>query len=135
MQPAPLLLPRPGCSRAQRCSSPRERHRLHLFWYISVGSFNLRNRLREDFIQRGESNYHFICNPLPFRGLHPSELEGPGSPRAPARTFLQDGFVPLPNASADARGFSAAVQRHFSPPSCFCFYLTACIPHEENNWI
>lgn len=61
-------------------SGPRKRCRLYLFWYIAVGSFNLCNRLREDFIQRGESNYYFICNRLPSQGLHLSELEGPVSP-------------------------------------------------------
>lgn len=74
------------------CSSPRKRHRLYLFWYIAVGSFNLCNRLREDFIQWGESNYCFICNQLPSQGLNLSELEGPVSPCTCLGSFCETGL-------------------------------------------
>lgn len=80
--PQPMLL----------CSSPRKWHKLYLFWYIAVGSFNLCNRLREDFIQWGESNYCFICNQLPSQGLNLSEMEGPVSPCTCLDSFYETGL-------------------------------------------
>lgn len=123
------LHPEPHCMQSYSTQPP-----LYLFWYITVGSFNLHNRLREDFIQWGESNHHFICSQLPSQGLQLSKPEGPGS----MRTCL-DGLGRQVHASNKSicrcSRFSASFQSHLSPPSCSRFYLTVYNPHEENNWI
>lgn len=120
---SPPYLARGTHSLTLLCSSPRKRHGLYLFWYIAVGSFNLCNRLREDFIQWGESNYHFICNQLPSHGLHLSELEGPVSPCTCLDSFffLWDRFMPLTNASIDTQGFQPLFKAIFLLPAAIAF--------------
>lgn len=48
---------------------PCEKHRLYLFWNISVGSFNLCNRLREDFIQCWGKQLPFHLQLVAFPGF------------------------------------------------------------------
>lgn len=136
MQPIQVLPARswaqhlePPCMQSHGTQPP-----LYLFWYITVGSFNLHNRLREDFIQWGESNHHFICSRLPSQGLQLSKPEGLGSTCTCPDDFGRQVHASNKSICRCLR-FSASFQSHFSSPSCLHFYLTVYIPHEENNWI